>query len=268
MLTCGAKSSVLLLGAVLALSVFAADPEYRTWTLDGVAREALVCVPPQVHSNAVPVVFVFHGHGGNMRHMAARGLPVHTLWPEALVVYMQGLPTPGRLTDPEGKKAGWQSVSGAQSDRDLKFFDAVLETLRSEYRVDEKHVYATGHSNGGGFTYCLWVARPYAFDAFAPCAAVTTQFNLLTPKPVLHLAGEKDSLVKYAWQQRTMEALRKLNQCSEGRAWGTNATVYASSIDAPVVTLIHPGGHELPREALPSIVRFFKERVSPPAAFK
>lgn len=260
---CPAVSVTLVVGLGLALSVTAAEPERREWTVDGVAREALVYLPPQASSNAVPVVFVFHGHGGNMRHMA-RSFPCHTLWPEALVVYMQGLPTPGRLTDPEGKKPGWQNVPGNQGDRDLKFFDAVMETLRTTTHIDGKHVYATGHSNGGGFTYLLWATRAYCFDAFAPCAAVTMQFAQLTPKPVLHVAGEKDNLVKFVWQQKTLEVVRKINQCdSEGRPWGTNATLYASRVGAPVIALIHPGGHELPPEALPSIVRFFKERATP-----
>ena len=265
MLTLSSSLSVAFLAGLGFVSLAAAaEPEPREWTVDGVAREALVYVPPQALSNAVPVVFVFHGHGGNMSHMA-RSFSVHTLWPEALVVYMQGLPTQGRLTDPEGKKPGWQNRSGDQGDRDLKFFDAVLESLRTQYKVDEKQVYATGHSNGGGFTYLLWAARPYAFDAFAPCAALSLHLDRLTPKPVLHVAGEKDGLVKFAWQQRTLEAVRKTNQCgSEGRPWGTNATLYASSVGAPVIALIHPGGHELPPEALPSIVRFFKERTSPP----
>jgi polyhydroxybutyrate depolymerase len=265
MLTIGpAVSSALVVGLGLAISAAAAEPERREWIVDGVAREALVCMPVQAVAKAVPVVFVFHGHGGSMRHMS-RNFPCHTLWPEALVVYMQGIPTPGRLTDPEGKKAGWQNAPGDQGDRDLKFFDAVMETLRTTARIDGKHVYATGHSNGGGFTYLLWATRAYCFDAFAPCAAVTTQLAKLTPKPVLHVAGEKDPLVKFVWQQRTLEVVRKVNRCgSEGRPWGTNATLYASSAGAPVIALIHPGGHELPPEALPSIVRFFKERADPP----
>lgn len=247
----------------LALVATAAEPEHRDWTVEGLAREALVYAPPQAKAKETPVVFVFHGHGGNMRGIA-RSLPIHTLWPEALVVYMQGVPTPGRLTDPEGKKSGWQNVAGDHGDRDLKFFDAVLDTLRREYRVDERHVYATGHSNGGGFTYLLWAARPHAFDAFAPCAALSLHLDRLSPKPVLHVAGEKDSLVKFAWQQRTIEALRRINQCAgEGKPWGANAVVYASRADAPVVALIHPGGHELPPEAAPSIVRFFRERAEP-----
>lgn len=257
----GALSVAFLAGLGLASLAVAAEPERREWTVDGVVREALVYVPPQAKTNAVPAVFVFHGHGGTMQRIA-RTLPLHTLWPEALVVYMQGLPTPGRLTDPEGQKPGWQNVSGAQGDRDLKFFDVVLGTLRTEYRIDEKHVFATGHSNGGGFTYLLWAMRPYAFDAFAPCAALSLQLDRLTPKPVLHVAGEKDTLVKFVWQQRTLEVIRKINRCSDkGSPWGTNATLYASSADAPVIALIHPGGHELPPEAPSSIVRFFKDRV-------
>src|SRR6478672_3764464 len=51
----------------------------------------------------VPLVFDFHGHGGKDRH-AARSHRLHEAWPEAVVVYMQGLNTPGKLTDPEGKK--------------------------------------------------------------------------------------------------------------------------------------------------------------------
>jgi polyhydroxybutyrate depolymerase len=256
------RFTILVCASVInSLAVFSAEPERREWTVEGVAREALVCVPEQAKACAVPVLFAFHGHGGNMRN-AARSFDYHTLWPEALVVYMQGLPTPGRLTDPEGKKPGWQNVAGTLGDRDLKFFEAVLETLRTEYKIDEKHVFATGHSNGGGFTYLLWTERPHAFAAFAPCAAVSLEVSRLTPKPALHLAGQNDRLVKFAWQQQMIVALRKVNRCAaEGRAWGTNATYYASATGTPLVALIHPGGHESPTGGPEQIVRFFKEQM-------
>ena len=35
-------------------------------------------------------------------------------WPEAIVVYMQGLNTPGVIGDREGKKSGWQKSTGDQ----------------------------------------------------------------------------------------------------------------------------------------------------------
>jgi len=234
--------------------------ERREWTVDGVVREALIAAPASAKTEPAPVVFAFHGHGGNMQQ-ASRSFGYHTLWPEAIVVYMQGLNTPGKLTDPDGTKPGWQSEIGMQDDRDLKFFDAVLASLEKDYRVNERRIYSTGHSNGGGFTYLLWAARGDRFAAMAPSSAVLVKsFPLLKPKPVLHVAGQNDELVKYAWQDRMMSELRKLNQCGEGvpqeQKW---CTLYPSKIGTPVVTFIHPGTHQFSSEAPAAIVKFFKE---------
>jgi polyhydroxybutyrate depolymerase len=242
----------------------AADPlARREWTVDGVVRQALVCVPAQASTNARPVVFAFHGHGGSMQK-AARSFAYHREWPEAIVVYPQGLKTPGRLTDPDGKRPGWQNAAGDQGDRDLKFFDAMLASLKADYRVDEKRIYATGHSNGGGFTYLLWAARGDQFAAFGPSAAAAARnLGKLKPKPVLHVAGQDDQLVKFAWQKLTMDALRRLNECGEGKEWGKWCTEYPSRIGSPVVTFIHPGTHQFPADAPAAIVRFFKEHAKP-----
>jgi len=237
----------------------AASLTRREWTVDGVAREALVRVPAAAAATPAPVVFGFHGHGGSMRN-AANSFRYHEVWPEAIVVYMQGLNTPGRLTDPEGKKPGWQSGEGVQGDRDLKFFDAVLATLEKEHRVDKRRIYSTGHSNGGGFTYLLWAARGDVLAAVAPSAAVGARVSRsLKPKPVLHVAGERDELVKYTWQQQQIAFLRRLNGCGAGSAWAEVCTLFPSSTGTPVVTYIHPGAHAFPREAPALIVRFFKE---------
>jgi polyhydroxybutyrate depolymerase len=214
-------------------------------------------------------VFAFHGHGGTMRNAAAM-FDIHHVWPEALVVYMQGLNTPGRLTDPEGKKSGWQNAGGILSDRDLKFFDAVLASLKSDYKVDERRIYSTGHSNGGGFTYLLWRHRGDLFAAMAPSAAAgpgplwAQHMSSLKPKPVLHLAGEKDALVKFEWQQAAIESLKKLNGCDEkGTEWAPQCTLYPSKTGTPVITLIHPGAHNFPAEAPALFVKFFKEHAKP-----
>ena len=235
----------------------------REFIVDGFAREALIRVPEAAKSTPAPVVFAFHGHGGTMRN-AANKFTYHTLWPEAIVVYMQGLNTPGRLTDPEGKKPGWQSTVGDQGDRDLKFFDAVLAALKKDAKVDDRRIYSTGHSNGGGFTYLLWAARGEVFAAVAPSAAVgARQLKDMKPKPVLHVAGEKDELVKYEWQTLLLDRVKKLNGCEEGKPWEKNCTWYASKGGTPVVTFIHGGTHKFPSEAPPVIVKFFKEQAKP-----
>ena len=252
------------LGMVILLAG-AGDPQRMEWKVDGVAREALVCAPAKESSEAPPIVFGFHGHGGSMQN-AARSFGLHTIWPEAVVVYPQGLPTPGRLTDPEGKKAGWQAGPGDQEDRDLKFFDAMLAALKEKFKIDEKRVYATGHSNGGGFTYLLWASRPDLFAAVAPSAAAGAR-NLkdAKPCPLLHLAGEKDPLVRFEIQQRAIAAVRAINGCEDqGKEWDKGCTIYPSSKEAPVVTFIHPGGHNYPAEAPLLIVKFFKEHVRKP----
>ncbi len=227
--------------------------------VDGITREGLVYVPPTAKATSTPVVFVFHGHGGKARQVA-RGFAMNRHWPEAISVYMQGLNTPGRLTDPEGKKPGWQHGVGDQQDRDLKFFDAVLARLKQNYQVDGDRIYATGHSNGGGFTYLLWAERGDVFAAVAPSAAVFRDVGKLKPKPAMHLAGEQDALVKFRWQELTMDAVRKLNGCdSEGKPWDQQCTIYPSKTGTPLVTLLHPGGHQFPREAPALIAKFFKE---------
>ena len=256
------RTRLLLLVAALlsAESVRSADaPVRREWTVDGVKREALVRAPQAKGDARSPVVFVFHGHGGTMRQ-AARSQPVHELWPEAIVVFMQGLPTPGALTDPEGKRPGWQHGAGEQGDRDLKFFDAVLTGLRTEGRVDDKRIYSTGHSNGGGFTYLLWATRRDVFAAFGPSAAAASRsMTSLRPAPVIHIVGENDELVKFAWQQRTIEALIRINQCDvKGQPAGKGRTLHSSKVEAPVMTYIHPGTHKYPAEATALIVEFFR----------
>ena len=54
--------------------------------------------------------------------------------------------------------------------------------------------------------------------------------------------------------------MRKLNGCdAEGKEAGKYCKKYASDKGTPVVTYIHPGGHEVPDGAPQRIVEFFKE---------
>lgn len=249
-----------VVGLVLASFSPAQTPALRTWEVDGSKREALVFPPTKKSDGKVPLVFDFHGHGGTARH-AARTHHFHETWPEALVVYMQGLNTPGKLTDPEGKRSGWQATPGDQKDRDLKFFDAVLASMKKDYPVDENRIYATGHSNGGAFTYLLWAKRGDTFAAFAPVAAAAGLYFLeARPKPLFHAASEKDPLVKFAMQQRTLDRVKKINGCdAKGEAWDKGCLRYPSAMGNPVVIYLHDEGHGYPSGTPTLIVKFFKE---------
>lgn len=255
---------LLLFTLLVSPATFAEDPAKvrHTWDVDGVEREAWLSIPASAKEKPTPVVFVFHGHGGRMIG-AARMFRIHKLWPEAIVAYPQGLKTPGMLTDPEGKKPGWQSRPGKEGDRDLKFFDTMLADLAKKYQVDAKRVYSTGHSNGGGFTYLLWAERGDKLAAVAPSAAAGARKlrgGKAKPLPAMHIAGTTDLLVKFAWQQDSIESAKKFNGCAEeGEAWAKNATIFSSNRGAPVVAVIYPGGHRFYSAAPELIVRFFKQ---------
>ena len=250
-----------LVAAVFATSnSFGVEPTLTKFTVNGVEREALIFLPSTSPNAKGPVIFAFHGHGGNM-HFAARGMAFQNSWPEAIVVYPQGLPTPGIIMDREGRKPGWQRELGQEGDRDLKFVDVILATVREKYSVDNNRVYATGFSNGGLFTYLLLSQRPNVFAAFAPGGAVLLpQLPLTKTRPVLHFGGQSDQLARFEKQQATIDQLRKFNGCaSEGESCGGNCTLYQSTKAAPVETFIHPLGHFYPPAVTPVIVKFFKE---------
>lgn len=236
-------------------------PKTVKWTINGEIRKAIVYVPKIAKTKPTPIVFAFHGHGGTMQNMyRSRGFD--KLWPEAIFVCPQGLNTKGILTDPGGKKSGWVMTNQNNSNRDLQFFDAMLKTLRADYQIDNSKIYATGHSNGGGFTYLLWVTRPDEFAAFAPTATAGGKLipKLNTPKPGFHLMGEKDPLVKPEWQKITYNKMLRINGCvDEPLKIDSNLTAYKGKDGNDFQLFIHSGGHEYPSSANQAIIDFFKK---------
>jgi hypothetical protein len=54
----------------------------------------------------------------------------------------------------------------------------------------------------------------------------------------------------------------RINGCEEGQTSGEHCTLYPSKVGTPVVTH-YPGGHTFPVEAVPVIVKFFKQHRRP-----
>jgi polyhydroxybutyrate depolymerase len=252
----------LALAAITLSAARADDAALKRLTIKvgDAQREALVHVPDSAGKTPAPVVLVFHGHGGTMKD-AADSFDCHKHWPGAICVYPQGLPTAVK-SDKKGEQPGWQNAEGTQGDRDLKFFDEILADLKKHHKVDEKRIFVTGFSNGGNFTYVLWAVRGDVLAAVAPVAGVSQKLKDLKPKPCLHVVGKKDG--RYENLDRVVDVLCKVNGCAaEGKPWAREAKVtsllYASRSGTPLVSVVHPGGHEVPDEAGQLIVRFFKE---------
>ena len=239
----------------------------KTWTVDGVKRTALVRVPAGV-SGPLAVVFGWHGHGGRSTHSAGRWgyAEIDTA---SILVFPQGLPTVSPLVDKEGRMPGWQTSVTSEGGRDMKLFDTILADLKKQHAVDDRRIYSMGHSNGAAFSYLLWQARPEVLAAIGSVAgSLRGDGKPPSSLPVIHVAGENDPLVKFTWQQATFAAVKRFNGCAEeGKAWAKEgvleATIYASSKGAPLVTAIHGGGHEYAKGSTELIVRFFKENPKP-----
>lgn len=260
--------------ALVALAASAhttfAQGTVMNFNADGVKRQALVFAPKDAREKA-PLVFAWHGHGGNM-HGASQLMHLQTVWPEAIVVYPQGLPTVSG-GDPQGHLPGWQAEAGTNNDRDLKFFDEMLKVLRQKFSVDEERIYSVGFSNGAFFSYLLWSARPKPFAAFAICAGKLFPSDHLTEsRAVVVIAGRNDQKVQFQDQQQAIETARQIDQATgagvacptpNGAQAGTQCTRYTSTLQTNVRTLTHPGGHVYPAWASEPVVEFFKAHKHP-----
>jgi poly(3-hydroxybutyrate) depolymerase len=239
-----------------------------TWTINGIPREALVH-PATGGTGLAPVIFAFHGHGGTDSGYAEKAFELS--WPEAIVVYPQGLRT-STPVDSNCREAGWQEAVGEVNcfngnvNQDLKFFDAMLKKLKKLYPVDSNLVFVHGWSNGADFIYnVLWASRRNKIAALAPAGGnMDTTFGK-HPIPVIAIAGTEDDKIPFEEQQRDVSNVRLLNKCSStGTKWATGpsgllATRYESPVNAPVIFLQYIGPHRYPFTVPPLIVRFFKE---------
>ena len=249
-----------------SVTAYAQSPSEEKWLVDEVERTALVHLPELEEGEKAPLVLVWHGHGGRARGMA-RSLKLHEHWPEAIVVYPQGLKTAG-FYDPEGKHSGWEMKGKVEENRDLKFFDVMLADFRERGIVDEQRIHSTGHSNGGGFTYILLFERGEAFASVAPSSAGAGRSFPRRSKvhiPIFHLAGEADTIVPMVWQEPTLQGIKEHNECGEAEAWGDHplCKLYPSKLDAPLVVYLHPGGHRMPKDSGELFVKFFKGHPKP-----
>ncbi len=242
-----------LVGLLLLLGARGASAEVMRWQVDGETREAIVYAPAAIRGGGkVPLVLSFHGRGDNMQNFERTD--VHVVWPDAIVVYFQGLETLGGLT-------GWQVERGEGVDRDLKLVDVALASLRQMSNVDDDRVYATGFSNGGMFTYLLWTERPGVFVAYAPVAGrLRPSVRPKQPRPLFHVAGQRDRQVSFSDQEAAIEIAIKVNGVSATTmACGDGCTIYGPGTPAPVMTWVHSGGHVYPRGTSERIVAFFHD---------
>ncbi|HVX41919.1 MAG TPA: PHB depolymerase family esterase [Gemmatimonadaceae bacterium] len=170
----------------------------RTIHVGGRDRSYILDLPPGDRASPLPIVFVFHGGGGNAQSArtqtrmsdlaAAKGF---------IVVYPNGT---GRFGD---RLLTWNTGSccgNAQRNRvdDVAFIRTLLDSLERTYPIDPGRVYATGLSNGGMMAYLMGCALSDRFAAIAPVSGELSMRCAPTrPVSVLIIHGTADENLPY-----------------------------------------------------------------------
>ncbi len=98
------------------------------------------------------------------------------------------------------------------------------------------------------------------FAAYAPVAArLRPSVRPRQPRPVFHVAGERDRVVRFSDQQAAIAVAIEVNGVEATTRCGAGCTVYGADTAAPVMTWIHAGAHVYPPGTSQRIVSFFRE---------
>lgn len=154
----------LLITALLFITSLTISAQVKSFKFEGAKRKYILYLPAAYHSSpdqSFPLVFNFHGGG-----MTAAEQMLYTRMNEAaekhgfIVVY------------PAGVNHDWNvgfDMSYQKGINDAGFIKALLDSLKTGYRIEGKAVFGTGLSRGGFFCHRLAAEMP---DLFAAVASV------------------------------------------------------------------------------------------------
>lgn len=147
---------------------------------------------------AKPLLIAYHGKGNNpAKFEGETRFSDEKINPNMIVVY------------PSGLNGVWQGAKYEnQGVSDKVFTTDLVNRIKDGYCVDESRVYASGHSNGGGFNNVLACSPSHGgqFAAFAPVSgAFYTEYQpadqcqpARSPLPILEVHGTADEQIPYA----------------------------------------------------------------------
>jgi polyhydroxybutyrate depolymerase len=190
-----------VLGALVLMSASPAASQGvdRSVTVGERVRTYHLHVPAK-HAAAAPLVFVFHGGGGQGSGIErTSGFDAISDREGFVAVYPDGVDrgwNDGRTDAPR------QGALRKQVD-DLAFVRAMLVDLATVVSVDAKRVFATGMSNGAIFSQYLAAKMSDKFAAIAPVAGgiadpFNKEFAPANPVSIFAINGTRDPFVPFA----------------------------------------------------------------------
>jgi polyhydroxybutyrate depolymerase len=189
--------SLLIFTTFLSVSN-AQDYISETIQFDGLTREYSIYVPASYDgTTSFPLLFNFHGGNGviadwqttaDMRPIADTA--------NFILVYPQARQDPS-----DGNSLNWLPKTPGTFD-DVPFISALIDTIASDYQIDQNRIYACGYSLGGEFSYelaCKLNSKIAAIGAVARTmqADPNSYCSPVHPTGVLTILGTDDFISPY-----------------------------------------------------------------------
>ena len=163
--------------------------------VDGQDRTFTLYIPDVDEKASLPLVIVFHGHGGSGNQiMNSTGFNLLADNEKFAVVY------------PDGMNKSWNDGRREPSDNarfdDVKFINQMINKLAKTFHIDTTRIYAAGMSNGGIFCFYLASKLSSRILAIAPVAAnipenLLDDYEIESPVSLMLINGTSDKLIKY-----------------------------------------------------------------------
>jgi len=173
------------------------NPDAQILLHGGETREYVLYVPDSYDGiAAVPILFNFHGYGGNaslyMMETDMRSLAESETF---ILVYPQGSLLNG---SPHWNPSLPSNENKSNAD-DLGFIEALVNEISIDYRIDMKRIYACGYSNGGMMSYGLASHKSNLIAAVGSIsgAMIETDITPSHPMPVIKIHGTADVVLPY-----------------------------------------------------------------------
>ena len=185
-----------------------ASQAFNLTTPDGLTRSWLLYVPPSYNSTTpAPLILSYHGNGASGKQQ------------EAITGFSSSANAEFVVAYPNGVNGSWEGAPYAVPDvDDVAFTKQLLSSISNSFCIDAARMYASGHSNGGGFTGVLacdgtmstvFAAFGASSGAFYPgqtgataatCNASTVGITCAPGRknvPLLEVHGDADGTIPY-----------------------------------------------------------------------
>jgi len=228
-----------LLQSVIAQSSGCGKSPLSSGTKNIGSRQYVLQVPNNYNSNTrYKLIFGFHWRGGNMNNVAPGYYGLRALAGETAI-----------FVAPNGLNAGWANSGGS----DTQFVDQIINEINNGLCVDQRQIFATGFSFGGGMSYNIACSRPNVFRAVSVIAGaqISGCTGGETKIPYLGIHGVADSVLNVGQGRGLRDRYLRVNGCqskntpepARGSSSNYIKTEYSCSAGFPVWWIAHGGDH-------------------------